>query len=203
MEQQNLYESTDDLVIAGTDVPLYFCPSRRAATFKFNHIYPGVGFALNDYAGNGGLHTKFTEPYGWGLNGGVIIRSNNAAGNDPGYQGRMNFSQVRDGLSNTVMLGEKAVFPMFYEGDLHFSDNLGWRSGYNSNAIRWGNELLVSDRSAEQSPTTEELRFGSAHPSGASFVYVDGSVHFISYSVDLLPYQNAAHANDGDVEVAR
>lgn len=67
LEQQNLYESTDDLVIAGTDVPLYFCPSRRAATFKFNHIYPGVGFALNDYAGNGGLHTKLTEPYGRGL----------------------------------------------------------------------------------------------------------------------------------------
>ena len=201
LEQQNLHANPDDGLVAGTEVPLYFCPSRRPPTSKvYFHTMKPV--AMTDYAGSGGLHTKITEPYGRGLNGGAIIRSNNASGNDPGYSGAMNLSRMRDGTSNTFMLGEKALFPEFYEGE-HFSDAQGWTSGYNSNAIRWGNDLLVSDRNAGQVAAAEELRFGSAHPGGASFVYADGSVHLISYSVDLQPYQNAAHANDGNFEVAR
>ena len=202
LELKTLHEIADDDVVDGTAVPLYFCPSRRAETFKINHLTP-TEFALNDYAGNGGLHTKLTEPYGRGLNGGVIIRSNNAAGNDSGYQGAMSFARMRDGTSHTFMLGEKALFPRFYEGDLHFSDDQAWTCGFGSDAMRWGNDLLVSDTNAEQTPNVEELRFGSAHSEGASFVYADGSVHLISYSVDLQPYQNAAHASDGNVEVAR
>ena len=189
-------------MVNGTAVPLYYCPSRRSETFKINHLTPTM-FALCDYAGNGGLHTKLTEPYGRGLNGGVIIRSNNAAANDPGYRGAMNFSRMRDGTSHTFMLGEKALFPSFYERDLHFSDDHPWTTGFASDTIRWGNDLLVSDGDSEQIPNVEELRFGSAHTGGANFVYCDGSVHLISYSVDLQPYQNAAHAYDGNVEVAR
>ena len=201
LEQQNLYINTDDGLVAGTEMPLFSCPSRRPPTSKFNfHTMQPV--AMTDYAGNGGLHTKITEPYGRGLNGGVIIRSNNAAGNDLEYSGAMNLSRIRDGPSSTFMLGEKALFPKFYGGD-HFSDDQGWTGGYDSDTIRWGNDLLVSDKNAGQVPAAEELRFGSAHPSGANFVYGDGSVHLISYSVDLQPYQNAAHANDGNVEVVQ
>ena len=200
IEQQNLYDNPDDLVVEGTEVALYFCPSRREPTSKTNHEASGFTVALNDYAGNGGLHTKLTEPYGRGLNGGVIIRSNNSAGSDRGYSGAMNLSRVRDGTSNTFMFGEKSLFTGFYERD-HFSDDQGYTAGFDSDTIRWGNDLLVPDSETAQIPAMEELRFGSAHPSGSMFVYCDASVRLISYTVDLQAYQNTAHAFDGQVDV--
>ena len=45
-----------------------------------------------------------------------------------------------------------------------------------------------ADPSVEAFPYRTQFGFNSMHPAGLSFVYVDGSVHFINQSVELGVY---------------
>jgi len=40
-------------------------------------------------------------------------------------------------------------------------------------------------------------RFGSAHPDGCNFVYCDGSVRLISYSIDPEVHRAVSNRRDG------
>ncbi|MCA9162013.1 MAG: DUF1559 domain-containing protein, partial [Planctomycetales bacterium] len=46
---------------------------------------------------------------------------------------------------------------------------------------------------------SSDLCFGSYHPGGAQFVFVDGSTHFIPETVDSLIYRYLGGRNDGNV----
>ncbi len=41
--------------------------------------------------------------------------------------------------------------------------------------------------------------FASSHPSGASFVFADGSTHFISNSIDPWLFQSLSTASGGEI----
>ena len=43
---------------------------------------------------------------------------------------------------------------------------------------------------------SDSYRFGSAHSSGCNFVFCDGSVHTISYSIDGLTYMYLGNRKD-------
>ena len=43
-----------------------------------------------------------------------------------------------------------------------------------------------------------ELAFGSYHVGGAQFAMADGSVHFLSESIDMAVYRNLGARNDGN-----
>lgn len=45
--------------------------------------------------------------------------------------------------------------------------------------------------------TIPESCFGSPHSSGCQFVLCDGSVHNISFSIDLATFRNLANRRDG------
>ena len=44
-----------------------------------------------------------------------------------------------------------------------------------------------------------DLFFGSRHPGGSQFVFADGSVQFVSESIDFQVYQDLGSRNDGNV----
>lgn len=185
LEQAPLYNETSDAVIQRTPVVTYFCPSRRGPTVV------GDNRALNDYAGNGGLigNGGAVFPFDWwgeGRNGGVIVRG--------GYVPEVRFKSVTDGGSCTILAGEKALHPRDYH-IYSSSDNEGYTSGWDWDVIRWGDRLPCSDPNANGS----EIRFGSAHPQGTNFLFVDGSVHHIAYATDLQVFQNAIQRDDGNV----
>jgi len=178
IEEGNLYEETTNAVIQRTPVESYFCPSRR------NSEVTGGIRAMNDFAGNGGLASAAN---GWsnGQVGGVIVRSQ--------FTPAMKFSKITDGSSNTIMCGEKAVHPTHYR-NFSCSDNEGYTSGWDWDTIRWGSRLPISDVQANAC----EVRFGSTHPGGLNMAFADASVHFISTSVDLTPWQNAISCDEGE-----
>ena len=181
MEETNLYEVPVDTDVRKTPVDTYFCPSRRGPTVL------GDIRAVNDYVGNGGLSTRNGFPWGSGTNGGVIVRS--------GHVDPVAFQDIRDGSSNTVLAGEKAVNPQDYDR-FSCSDNEGYTSGWDWDIIRWGNQVPVKDKKANNC----ERRFGSAHAGGLNMVFVDGSVHFVSFYVEEQPFRNACHREDGNIE---
>ena len=52
---------------------------------------------------------------------------------------------------------------------------------------------------APQNMQTNDLLFGSFHPGGAIFTYVDGSVHFLTDDIELFVYESLASKNGGEV----
>ncbi len=182
VEQGAIYSEQSDAIVQANTIGLYFCPSRRSEATNF-HV--GTTRALNDYAANGGIRTNPTAHWGDGLTGGFMARR--------GYSSVSTPASIIDGLSNTLMVGEKSV------NELHYhiatcADNEGWSSGWDWDVIRWGNESPEHDGNAEPCQSW----FGSAHQGGCLFAFGDGSVHTITYSIDQKLFQSLSHREDGE-----
>ena len=81
--------------------------------------------------------------------------------------------QVIDGLSSTIFVGERGVV---FDGE---STQSWWA---------WGTATVITATQPFQGGGYEipqsAIHWWSHHPAGAQFVFVDGSVHFLTYSID-------------------
>ncbi len=176
IEQQNLWENTNEAFIRATPVKTYFCPSRRAPMVV-------AGYALNDYAGNAGTYTSTGYAWGDGYNGCVIRNTQSPVG----------FQNITDGTTNTIFVGEKRL-DRFAMGTSQCDDNEGYGSGWDWDIVRWGNNPPMPDRRGTDQC---EVLFGSLHPAGCNFALADGSVRIISYQVDIVAFQRLCERGDG------
>jgi len=122
---------------------------------------------------------------------------------------------VRDGTSNTILFGEKyhndPVFDAVLVPDRarYTIDRIGawgWFGGGRGHNHVLGssrmpiNYVLPADASNSFSNKDERLSaFGSGHPGGANFALVDGSVHFVAETLDMVTYQKLTTRGDGEV----
>ena len=112
------------------------------------------------------------------------------------YARRFKISQITDGLSKTIFIGETI------SGHLAASSNL-WSNGSRANLLRStanplntpvgfnGGAGLMDNTATDTSGCMAcvNASFASKHPGGAVFGLGDGSVTFISDSIDLSTYQ--------------
>jgi prepilin-type N-terminal cleavage/methylation domain-containing protein/prepilin-type processing-associated H-X9-DG protein len=121
--------------------------------------------------------------------------------------------KISDGLSNTILVGEKLVRADLYAGNItetgggSVSDDRGWTDGWDPDTMRTTAFPPISDSDGIcYAPATDQfctgsqdeaLFFGSAHPSGINAVFADGSVHQIKYDVDGLIF-NALGTRNGE-----
>lgn len=192
LEQSNLYNNLNDTQVYQTPVKTYYCPSRRAPT-----IYGA--YAKTDYAGNGGD--------GWtSYNGAMVRRSCKLP---------VDFTQITDGTSNTLFVGEKQ------QNDKNFGssggDNEPWpNSGWDEDQIRIATVLPTPlpiavgstyygppapDSAYAPTETTGtsiwSTLFGAIHAGAFHGLLVDGSVRAISYNVDAETFRRICVRNDG------
>ena len=129
---------------------------------------------------------------------------------------RVRQADITDGLSNTILIGEAVgedhSFPPNKElvgtkdhwaigGDDPDVDK-DWSEFHGSTAVPMNmfNQSDVPDwLLAIDSRATSELSFGSKHPGGSQFVRCDGSVFFLSESVDLQTYSAMGTRDRGEV----
>lgn len=126
---------------------------------------------------------------------------------------RIRFADISDGSTYTLLLGEAVITP----------DNLGWTSGtratlrnasgiFRPEAERQGGLGLAPQFGAEHPDATDEEQpeqsrigtlyvggFSSFHTGGANMVFADGSVNFISQTIDPQVLQHMGNRADGEL----
>lgn len=194
LEQNNLYREANNTNVALTAVAVYYCPTRRSPEVYSNG-------ARCDYAGNGG------ETHGTLGNQGVFVRQWRtlpaAATHRPV---RRRLSDIKDGLSNTIAVGEKQVHPTTLGsagGDNEPWNNSGWDQDHvRFGSVDWaGNQGGLqpdSDHPNSSSSTYWSNRFGSSHDGGVNFLFADGSVQTINYNIAPVQFRRACLINDGE-----
>jgi prepilin-type processing-associated H-X9-DG protein len=136
--------------------------------------------------------------------------------------GLVKTADITDGTSKTFMIGEKYVRNDNYEGSSEHenrdSDDRGWTDGFDGDIMRsscyvplhdgdsigWSQFLknYFNDDHAHfpfAGTNSNILHFGSPHTSGINVVYADGSVHFVSYDIDVVVFNSLGTRNGDEV----
>jgi prepilin-type N-terminal cleavage/methylation domain-containing protein/prepilin-type processing-associated H-X9-DG protein len=188
-EQQNLYNN-----LQWVSIPLYYCPSEPRS---YSQLYY---YGCTDYVGIEGLD------YGDGL--GIINATDGFW-----YGTSVRVTDVTDGNSNTVMLGERPSSADKSWGHWYSSGDKDSVSGV---AITFTWDLLTFYQNPQGQPCPAPPHYFGAGPNnindncsfdymwsnhigGANFTMGDGSVRFISYSVSTTTIKALATRAGGEV----
>jgi prepilin-type N-terminal cleavage/methylation domain-containing protein len=184
-------------------IPILYCPSRRAPlSYPFKaqspawRAYGPVG-ARTDYAINGGSSTAA------GSNGQNAAGFNFKLEHDGIWSmGRKTaLEKIVDGSSNTYLVGEKSMDTLHYTTGLDpgdrapvagLKDNFGAANSY----VRFAASAPSRDVENNCSACHE---FGSAHPTNLNISMADGSVHSVSYDMDVRLHRMLASINGHEV----
>ena len=148
-----------------THVPAYWCPSSQCNKDNGNNrdINGIFNMPAASYAGVVGIHW-------WNALGGKNPWENNGAMR-PRRGCRL--TDITDGTSNTFLIGETGTTDQYCS----IWPGIGKSSGDGGNIVRFGIAKL------NQANTLQA--FQSMHPGGGNFAYADGSVEFISDTIDF------------------
>lgn len=197
-------------------VGIFYCPSRRAAKtypiisdsqYQANSSYTSGGtYAKTDYAANygsafgGGQAQSYSpnsiegsEKYSWNQDKEVTTPANGVILK----RSEVTLGEIRDGTSNTYLIGEKYIQPEHYE-TANFMDNnfILWHGADNDNhASTYTGRQPMQDRSLG----TYNHRFGSCHSGAFGMAFCDGSVQRIAYSIEDVTHQNLGNRRDMQV----
>lgn len=201
-----MVENSDQQQYTKTILPMYLCPSNPIGK-KDND-----GYGASHYVGNMGTENSSNLGCG-GWKGkdqtGVLLHDN-----DNYTTWTVSMGDVRDGTSNTLLVGEIGQSQNVYAAKTDSRAFPLWAGGNNnggcSDQLGFASHLRLADGKyfINRPPTTpigqggaegdvSDACFGSFHTGGAQFVYVDGSVHFLQQSIDVEMLRRLAHRQDG------
>jgi prepilin-type N-terminal cleavage/methylation domain-containing protein len=111
------------------------------------------------------------------------------------WSSEFKLSHIRDGASNTIMIGEKSLDPLRYETWMGGGDAASMYEGHDLEANRYGNATYSLRR--DQGGVQSTYSFGGPHVGACLFIMCDGSVQAISFSIESQTYQNLIDRRDG------
>jgi prepilin-type N-terminal cleavage/methylation domain-containing protein len=201
IEQENFYRRWDislpyynqSAAARQYNVKGYFCPSRRSPQDGFSvsgdtpPIHPTSGYphfpgGLADYA-------VVVDPSG--VDAPDIIH--------PSVNGSfrvgtgLRFADFTDGLSNTLLVGEKHV--------AKGKEGVGYTdcSAYNGNFPTCSTRAASTAFPLTTNPYDTGWKFGSVHGTVVQFCFADGSVHSLPVSISPVTLELLGTRNDGQV----
>lgn len=209
IEQGNVYDEIDferpyldtfNANVVDTVIPAFLCPStaerdkqRNAFDVIPDYESTGVTLGCTDYMGSAGPSSSRENPdtgEDYERQQGILIGTKGLAGEEVLLvPPPVRIGSVTDGTSNTMMVTECTGRGTEKDDDPHGS----WVSGKNIAHM----EGTVNGKSAKDSWNDE--RIFSEHAGGANAVRVDGSVHFISESVQQEVILMMASRSGGEV----
>lgn len=200
IEQDNLWRGNGTTTIAqaqiqamGTPVKVFFCPSRRAP-----HQLPALASWYGIYGPSGSFPhapTDYAGCVGTGYDGAIVQnRAADPAGGAPYNPQLIGILSITDGLTNTVLLGEKRL-NLQTLGQYQVDDNEGYTAAWDHDSIRWIGNAPAADYRAASGDGAQT--FGGSHPGGFLAAMADGSVRTIHYSLTYSTMQQLVIRNDG------
>jgi prepilin-type N-terminal cleavage/methylation domain-containing protein len=167
-------------------IPIFYCPSRRSPPQLTDILPPaGVFGSCGDYAACSGDGTRGIN----NLETGLFIQTQPSSYSNPRVGVRI--AEVKDGLSNTVAIGEKHV-PLGTFNDL--KDGAVFNGGLPEGVLR---KASTSNPLAFSQTEPFNNQFGSYHPGVVQFVFGDGSVRALSVSLPGSTLALLANRADG------
>jgi prepilin-type N-terminal cleavage/methylation domain-containing protein len=205
-----------------TPLKVYICPSRRGMAGAFTMDDTGTGGgAIIDYNGCGGADDNYGRRFSQGATGMFVVpepimTTFDTANKVVRWQNGVNFAAATDGLSNTILAGEKNV-PQYHlskKGPSQF-DGPGYRGradtdyhsrGWSIRRAGVGFPIARSPKEDCGAPSNTAARnlpcgmqFGSHHPAVCQFVLGDASVRGINITVAETVLDALARRADGVV----
>jgi prepilin-type N-terminal cleavage/methylation domain-containing protein len=204
-----------------TPLSMFICPTRRRAILypyltsrgnpvPYNCNRPTLA-ARTDYAANAGDPAGAQNPFGFGEYGFAVPSSYAAADifNWPKFpalfsgvvynRSETKIVDIKDGTSNTYLVGEKFLNPDYYATGESGGDDQYVFQGFDRDTQRWGSNDAAGYGWPRQDQSGADLmcNFGSAHAVGFHMATCDGSVHFVNYTIDLTTHARLANRADG------
>lgn len=188
--------------VVGTYLAVYHCPADKFPALE-NEAgtgpYARTNARRSNYLFNCGKTNDYTPTYSVGSSSAGPFGTNGAA----------RLMQIADGVSNTIAIGESrqdhssASYGPYWAAGTHTAVQgyVGdvWAvtlppDGFNVN-FPWGK--IVNSSTGTPGQLQYAWGFGSWHPSGANFVFCDGSVRFVADSTSFPTFQALSLINDG------
>ena len=211
--------------MAATPVPTFVCPSRRPAS-----AWPALEGEWWTHPFNSEpLETCARSDYGACVTGGyeldLGVRPREFQGfpqtieeaadeeqwmQGPFFNGKWNpngvviprypieLREITDGGSRTYFCGERYLDPDRYNDGRVENDDQCMYVGYDSDIMVSAYKEPLQDTPGF--PDSHNFRFGSSHPGVFHAVYCDGSVHALSYEIDLTVHQAMGSRASDEVE---
>lgn len=210
-------QSTEAAARCEIPVSVFYCPSRRTAI-----TYPLIGngqttcnnankksvtsCAKNDYAACAGdaYGTYSPSNYASAKSGFAAAQTNIAAANKTGVIGGIStvtMGEIRDGTSNTFLIGEKYLNADKYSaGTEDGDDQTAWCGTDNDRLRRTKNETAFTPRQDRIGYSSTTI-FGSTHAGTFGMTMCDSSVQRVSYSIDQETFSYLGQKADGKVAI--
>ncbi len=200
---EDYFRDHDDQIIPGGDAVLavFRCPSSELPSHVTESYDYCNGYATSDYKGCNGQDDRgifFTEPDG------LRLRPPST---------RVRPTDVTDGLSKTIAIGESAYYRSFGGQSLDWPIWLGGSHDDETTLFKTDELAPINcgvfpkseagfrmpiGRDAPPGPIDDDCAF-SWHQSGAFFAFADGSVHFLSEALNEETYYHLGTKDDGEV----
>ncbi|MCA9099780.1 MAG: DUF1559 domain-containing protein [Planctomycetales bacterium] len=177
--------------VAAQELPMYVCPSEARIGEKYLLVDEHSGrtaiYAMTSYFGLiGTVHYEIVGP---------IFQQQLKTTNRDGVlfnNSSIQMRDVRDGASNTLLLGERG-----FASDLRYG---WWACGAGQMSTGYGDNLLTAELGISPGGESDlhRFHFWSHHPGGADMTMVDTSTRFFSYDTDLQVLREMATREGGE-----
>ena len=200
---------TDNLAVGTNQVGAYACPSATVVLSEYpaGETYNGeVNYTTHYYGVHGpkGTNPQSGSAYRaqmgetWDDHGGYAMTGAMPGPDRSTLGGPCKFRDILDGTANTFLVGEiswddAACYRTWIRGISGMTAGSSKNVTYGINVQPYTSGLM----------NFNDVSFGSNHPGGCQFAMVDGSVKFVSETVDFDVYLSTASRDGGEVETVQ